>query len=152
MIDPSKKVMVKVKKPLDIEKTKRFDEGKKLMKEALDRVEPKKDVVEDNVQGISIDKKTATATPKVFVRTVKKEGNEKGYTEITGNSGERVFRGKTSEKATKDAVTQAQKQTDNTNEDRTKNANFYNTNSGSKKELDEQDKKNLVKLNKAKFL
>ena len=72
MIDPSKKVMVKVKKTLDIEKTKRFDEGKKLMKEALDRVEPKKDVVEDNVQGISINKKTATATPKVFVRTVKK--------------------------------------------------------------------------------
>lgn len=152
MIDPVKKVMVKVKKSFNIEKNKKFDDGTKLMKDALNRVEPKKDVFEDNVQGISIDKKTATATPKVMIRTIKKEGNEKGYTEITGNSGERVFRGKTSEKVTKDAVTQAQKQVKNTNDDRGKNANNYNTNSGSKKELDDRDKENLVKLNKAKVL
>ena len=149
MIDPVKKVMVKVKKPLEVEKTKRFDDGKKLMKSALDRVAPKKDTFEDNVQGISIEKKTAVATPKVMIRTIKKEGNEKGYTEITGNSGERVFRGKTSEKATKDAVTQAQKHAKNTNEDREKNANNYNVNSGSKKELDDTDNKSLLAVKKA---
>lgn len=149
MIDPIKKVMVKVNKPLEIEKTKRFDDGKKLMKSALDRVEPKKDTFEDNVQGISIEKKTAVATPKVFIRTVKKENSDKGYTEITGNSGERVFRGKTSEKATKDAVIKNEKQAKNTNADRAKNANNYNVNSGSKKELDDADNQSLVAVKKA---
>ena len=150
MIDPiTKKVTVKVKKALDIEKTRKFDTGVKSYKDALNKVEPIKDVVVDNVQGMTIDKTTSTAKPIVFVRSLKKTGNENGYTEITGNSGERVFRGKSSEKATKDAVVKEEKHLANTTADRAKNANNYNVNSGSKKDLDNKDKATLVGLNKA---
>lgn len=143
-IDSEKRKKKLVKKPANVEYTKSFFDGQKLMKESLEKSEPKNDVVQDKVQGISIEKSNQTAKPKTFVRSVFSSGNKyTGTTIIRGENGSKVFEGRTDMKATQDALKASEKKVKDTNADRDKNADNYNANSGSKKELSDKNIKDL---------
>lgn len=141
---PKKKVMVRV--PKDLELTKRYTDIKKGI---IANTESKKgDIIEDKVQGISIDKKSSVATPKIFVRKVTTSPTT---TKIVGTDGKVVYEGRNETKATKEALAQNEKHTKKTNEQRGYNANQYNVNTGSKENLTKKDKESLVSRKSANY-
>lgn len=141
---PKKKIMVKV--PKDLELTKRYSDVKKKI---IANTESKKgDIVEDKVQGITIEKKTSVASPKIFVRKVITTPTN---TKIIGTDGKAIYEGRNETKATKDALKENERHSANTNKQREYNANEYNTSVGSKKELTEEDEKSLVARKSANF-
>lgn len=169
MPDPAKKIMVKIPKVKDIEDeeakkgikdvetaaenklelTEKYSEAKEDMKKNLEKSPT--DVKDDKTQGISIEKSTMKATPKVFVRKVIKSGDENGSTKILSDDGKKVvYEGRNGMKATEDALKKNDSKTKDTNSRRENNSNYYNVNSGAKEVLNTEDKNTLVKLGKAK--
>lgn len=142
---PKKKIMVKV--PKDLELTKRYSDVKKKIEA---NTESKKgNIVEDKVQGITIEKKSSVASPKIFVRKVTASPTT---TKIIGTDGKVVYEGRNESKETKEALKESKKHTEKTNEQREHNANAYNVNVGSKKDLSEQDKKSLISRKSANYI
>lgn len=141
---PKKKIMVKV--PKDLELTKRYSDVKKKI---VANTESKKgDIVEDKVQGITIEKKTSVASPKIFVRKVITTPTN---TKIIGTDGKAIYEGRNETKATKDALKENERHTVITNEQRANNANAYNVNTGSKENLDKKDKESLISRKSANY-
>lgn len=150
-IKTAKKILVK--KPvytsdLDIELTNQYNNSIAKMADNLE--DTKEDIKEDKMQGIDVKKEGMEASPKVFVRKVITNGDKNGTTKILSEDGKKViYEGRSNMKATEQALLKNAKEVDDTNERRENNANFYNVNSGAKKDLTIQDKKTLVKLGKA---
>jgi hypothetical protein len=158
-IDP-KKTMVKVKKSMltdkeienasenKIEKTRDFTEAKEKMQKNANSASGKQ--MTENMAGININSQSMKADAKEFNRDVIKFGGENGSTRIMSSDGNSVkYEGRSNMQATKDALALNQSQTKDTNARRDYNANNYNVQSGAKKDLDNKDKKVLVKLSKA---
>ena len=134
---PKKKIMVKV--PKDLELTKRYSDVKKKI---VANTESKKgDVVDDKVQGITIEKKSQVASPKIFVRKVVTSPTN---TKIIGTDGKVIYEGRNESEATKKALKDSERHTNITSQQRENNANAYNVNVGSKKELTDKDKNSLI--------
>lgn len=134
---PKKKIMVKV--PKDFELTKRYSDKKK---EIVANTNSKNgDVIDNKAQGITIDKKSAVATPKQFRRKVATSSTN---TKIVGTDGSVVYEGRNDSKATKEALKNSERKTNVTNTERKENADEYNRSTGSKQDLDDKDKKSLV--------
>ena len=134
---PKKKIMVKVTP--DLELTKRYSDVKKKIEA---NTESKKgDIVDDKAQGITIEKKTQVASPKVFVRKVTTSPTT---TKIIGTDGTVVYEGRNQSKETAKALKENERHSVNTNAQRSTNANAYNVNVGSKKELTDKDKNSLI--------
>ena len=134
---PKKKIMVKV--PKDLELTKRYSDVKKKI---VANTESKKgDVVDDKVMGITIEKKSQVASPKIFVRKVVTSPTN---TKIIGTDGKVIYEGRNEAEATKKALKDSERHTNITNQQRENNANAYNVNVGSKKELTDKDKNSLI--------
>ena len=134
---PKKKIMVKVTP--DLELTKRYSDVKKKIEA---NTESKKgDIVDDKAQGITIEKKTQVASPKVFVRKVTTSPTT---TKIIGTDGTVVYEGRNQSKETATALKENERHSVNTNAQRSTNANAYNVNVGSKKELTDKDKNSLI--------
>ena len=94
---PKKKIMVKVTP--DLELTKRYSDVKKKIEA---NTESKKgDIVDDKAQGITIEKKTQVASPKVFVRKVTTSPTT---TKIIGTDGTVVYEGRNQSKETAKAL------------------------------------------------
>lgn len=158
MPDPVKKTFVKVdKRKKDskevgvqgIELTPRYDIVKKKINKNL--ASSKKEKLEDKAQGFEVSKSTSVAKPKSFERTTESIGDKNtGKTIIRGQDGSKIYEGRTNMKATEDALKANEKHVANTNTDREKNANFYNVEAGSKRDLNEKDKNTLVGLKSAK--
>ncbi len=141
---PKKKIMVKV--PKDFELTKRYSDKKK---EILANTNSKKgDIIEDKVQGIIIDKKTAVASPKKFRRKVTTSPTN---VKITGDDGSLVYEGRKDSKETKQALLDSERHTNITNEQRGQNANEFNRSTGSKEKLDKKDEESLVSRKSANY-
>lgn len=133
---PKKKIMVKV--PKDFELTKRYSDKKK---EIVANTNSKNgDVIDNKAQGITIDKKSAVATPKQFRRKITTSSTN---TKIIGTDGSVVYEGRNDSKATKEALKNSEKKTNITNTERQENANEYNRTGGSKTEFSEEDKATL---------
>lgn len=142
---PKKKIMVKVTP--DLELTKRYSDVKKKIEA---NTESKKgDIVDDKAQGITIEKKTQVASPKVFVRKVTTSPTT--TTKIIGTDGTVVYEGRNQSKETAKALKENERHSVNTNAQRSTNANAYNVNVGSKKELTEEDKKSLISRRSADY-
>ena len=134
---PKKKIMVKVTP--DLELTKRYSDVKKKIEA---NTESKKgDIVDDKAQGITIEKKTQVASPKVFVRKVTTSPTT---TKIIGTDGTVVYEGRNQSKETAKALKENERHSVNTNAQRSTNANAYNVNVGYKKELTDKDKNYLI--------
>jgi hypothetical protein len=167
MPDP-KKILVKVLKKTDPEKsekekgvkdkesasenkmelTKHYSDSQKKMQNAADSPDKKK--VAESAQGISIDNKSLSAKPKLFKRKIISSGGENGSTRIMSSDGKTVkYEGRTNMQATKDAIKNNSKDEKYTNARRESNSNYYNVNSGAKKDLDKEDKETLVRNLKA---
>ncbi len=142
-----------VKKPfenssLDIELTPSYNSGVNNIKKNYEK--SSEDVKEDTVQGISVESKTLKSTPKTFVRKVITSGDENGTTKILSSDGSKtIYEGRTRLKDTKEALEKNRKEVEDTQERREFNSNFFNVNSGSKQNLNDKDKKILVKIGKA---
>jgi hypothetical protein len=74
-------------------------------------------------------------------------GGDNGTTRITDDGNAVKYEGRSNMKATQDALRENKSQSKDTNSRRESNANYYNVNSGAKKNLD-NDKATLLK-NKA---
>ena len=136
--DPKKKkIMVKV--PKDFELTKRYSDVRK--KIVANTNSQKGDVVENKVLGINIDKKTSVATPKEFRRKVVTSPTN---TKIIGTDGKVIYEGRNESEATKKALKDSERHTNITSQQRENNANAYNVNVGSKKELTDKDINSLI--------
>ena len=143
--DPKKKkIMVKV--PKDFELTKRYSDVRK--KIVANTNSQKGDVVENKVLGINIDKKTSVATPKEFRRKVVTSATN---TKIIGKDGKAIYEGRNESEATKKALKDSERHTNITNQQRENNANAYNVNVGSKKELTDKDKNSLINRKSANY-
>ena len=141
---PKKKIMVKV--PKDLELTKRYSDVKKKI---VANTESKKgDVVDDKVMGITIEKKSQVASPKIFVRKVVTSPTN---TKIIGTDGKVIYEGRNEAEATKKALKDSERHTNITNQQRENNANAYNVNVGSKKELTDKDINSLINRKSANF-
>lgn len=131
-----------------LELTKQYTDSKEKMEKNLESDSGKN--VTEKAQGITIDKETMAAKPKVFKRKVIAAGGENGVTKIMASDGKTVkYEGRTNMKATQDALKENDSQSKDTNARRENNANYYNINSGAKKELDPKDKETLVRNSKA---
>jgi hypothetical protein len=167
MTDP-KKIMVKVPKKVDPEKkekkegivdkesaaenkielTKQYVDAKAGMAKNLDSDKGKS--YTEKAQGIKINSDNMAAKPTMFKRKVITRGGDDGTTTILSSDGKSVkYEGRSNMDATKKALKENDSQTKSTNNSRNSNSNFYNVNSGAKKELDNKDKKTLVDLHKA---
>jgi hypothetical protein len=167
MPDP-KKIMVKVPKKVDPEKkekkegvvdkesasenkielTKQYVDAKKDMSKNLDSAKGKS--YTEKSQGIKIKNDDMAAKPTMFKRKVITRGGEDGTTTILSSDGKSVkYEGRSNMDATKKALSLNDSQTKDTNDRRDKNANYYNVNSGAKKDLDDKDKETLVRNSKA---
>ena len=165
---PDKKILVKVPKKSNpakeeakkgvydkeasaenkIELTKQYSDAQDSMKKNLESDKGKS--LTEKSQGVSINKDSMEAKPKVFKRKIVKAGGENGTTRIMSSDGKTVkYEGRSNMQATKDAVKQNEKQTADTNARRSSNANYYNVNSGAKTDLSEKDKETLVRNSKA---
>ena len=141
---PKKKIMVKVTP--DLELTKRYSDVKKKI---VANTESKKgDVVDDKVQGITIEKKSQVASPKIFVRKVVTSPTN---TKIIGTDGKVIYEGRNEAEATKKALKDSERHTNITNQQRENNANAYNVNVGSKKELTDKDENSLINRKSANY-
>ena len=141
---PKKKIMVKV--PKDLELTKRYSDVKKKI---VANTESKKgDVVDDKVLGITIEKKSQVASPKIFVRKVVTSPTN---TKIIGTDGKAIYEGRNEAEATKKALKDSERHTNITNQQRENNANAYNVNVGSKKELTDKDENSLINRKSANY-
>jgi hypothetical protein len=166
-IDP-KKMMVKVLKKVDPEKkekekgiddketasenrielTKLYTDGQKEMQNSANK--PKSKEVTEKAQGISINKDSLAAKPKVFKRKIIKFGGEDGSTRIMSADGKTVkYEGRNQSQSTKDALINNSKDEKFTNANRESNSNHYNINSGAKQNRDKEDDKTLVRNLKA---
>jgi hypothetical protein len=154
MPDP-KKILVKVPKKVDPEKketasenrielTKDYSDAQTKMEKNLKSDEGKS--YTEKAQGISIDKESMAAKPKMFKRKVITSGGDNGTTRIMSDDGNAVkYEGRSNMKATQDALRENKSQSKDTNSRRESNANYYNVNSGAKKNLDNDDKATLLK-------
>ena len=141
---PKKKIMVKV--PKDFELTKRYSDKKK---EILANTNSKKgDIIEDKVQGIIIDKKTAVASPKKFRRKVTTSPTN---TKIIGTDGSVTYEGRNGSKETVEALKNNERHSTVTNTERQENADEYNRTGGSKKDLSSKDEKSLIERKSANY-
>jgi hypothetical protein len=133
----------------DIEYTKRFSESKKTI-EANEKkgLTPK---------GVNVSKGSATAKPyeKKFLGGRAESSNKKIPTDqkrtkaiIVDGKGKSV---KVANKGNEQLYREYKRDSTNTMNMRNKNANFYNVQTGAKKNMTNSDKKILVDLKKAKF-
>lgn len=162
---PKKKVVVKVLKKIDPKKNEadketsssnRFELTKDYVN-AKDKMQSNantsagKSYTEKN-QGITLSKESLEAKPEPFKRKVITAGGSTGTTRIMSSDGKSVkYEGRSNMQATKDALSKNDSQTKDTNSRRESNSNYYNINSGAKKDLDTKDKETLVRNSKAIF-
>lgn len=134
--------------PVDVEYTKKFSSSKKTY-EANEKkgLTPK---------GINVSKGSATAKPyeKKFLAGRAESGNKKIPTDpkrtkaiIVDGKGKSI---KVANKGNEQLYREYKRDSTNTMNMRNKNANFYNVQTGTKKNLTSSDKKTLVNLKKAK--
>ena len=133
---PKKKIMVKV--PKDFELTKRYSDVKK--KIVANTNSQKGDVIDNKVLGITIDKKSAVATPKEFRRKIVKNGD---FVKGIGTDGTTIYEGRSGSKATKEFLNENERHSNMTNRERQENADEYNRSGGSKSDFNEKDKASL---------
>lgn len=109
MIDPVKKIKVKVNKP---------ESGSVLQK-------AKTDYTEDNIQGIVIDNKTNMATAKTKPRTFV-ENKQGKYTKVLDNNNKVVWEGRNDNSNGVRKLDSIKKDVERTMEQREANARVYN--------------------------
>lgn len=132
----------------NFELTKRYSDQQDKMIDVVSNPEKKKAI--EKPQGISINKSNLEAKPIMFKRKIVRTEGPGGTTKIIGTDGKTVkYEGANNMKATEDALAKNKKEEDDTNKRRGYNSNFYNVNSGAKKDLDDKDKEALIEVNKA---
>jgi hypothetical protein len=168
-IDP-KKMMVKVLKKVDPEKkekekgindkesasenkvelTQQYTNARKNMQNAANKPMVKSGI--EDKQGISINENSLSSKPKVFKRKIIKFGSEeRGSTRIMSEDGKSVkYEGRNNMQSTKDALLNNSKDEKHINSTRKESSNYYNVNSGAKKDRTEADNETLIRNLKAK--
>ena len=127
-----------------IEKTKAFTEAKTNMEVAA----ASKGGSIGSAQGITINPATSEAKPNIkSTKTINYPNKTTGVFSADGSK--ELYRGRTDSKETKGFLKSSANKIAYENEGATKNANFYNVNSGAKADLTTEDKQTLVKLGKA---
>ena len=136
----------------DVNYTKDYVDSKKKYLVQLKKQPSKDNKVVDEKQGIIVNKETGDSAPIPMKRKIIVTGKGMGSsTTILSTDGKKViFKGRTTDRSTKDAIDKSNKDEKYGNKAREENANFMKINTGNKKDLDSKDLSILKDLSKVK--